>query len=89
MHAGCVSSYRSRSVFGLVCSRRGGGGSFRDVFGGVNKLLWKRASIVVLLIMFFDGMVSGYGHALMPVAAVNVFGYTTEQWSGLVGPQKR
>lgn len=60
------------------------GGSFRDVFSGINQVLWTRASIVVLLIMFFDGLISGYGHALMPVAAVNVFGFTSEQWSQLV-----
>jgi PAT family beta-lactamase induction signal transducer AmpG len=59
-------------------------GSFRAVFGGINRVLWKRASLFVLVIMFFSGMVTGYGYALMPVAAVNVFGYTTAQWSGLV-----
>jgi PAT family beta-lactamase induction signal transducer AmpG len=69
---------------GEAKSSRRAGGSFRDVFSGVNKVLWTQASIVVLLIMFFDGLVSGYGHALMPVAAVNVFGFTTQQWSQLV-----
>jgi PAT family beta-lactamase induction signal transducer AmpG len=59
-------------------------GSFKAVFSGVNKVLWTRASIMILLIMFFDGLVSGYGHALMPVAAVNVFGFSSEQWSQLV-----
>ena len=34
--------------------------------------------------MLFDGLVTGYGQALMPVAAINVFGYTTPQWSQLV-----
>lgn len=63
---------------------RSGGTSFRDVFSGVNKVLWTRASLIVLLIMFFDGLVTGYGQALMPVAAVQVFGYTTPQWSQLV-----
>jgi Zn-finger nucleic acid-binding protein len=37
-----------------------------------------------MLIMFFDGLVYGYGHALMPFAAVKLFGYTTPQWSQLV-----
>ena len=37
-----------------------------------------------MTIMFFDGLVFGYGQALMPIAAVNVFGYTTPQWSQLV-----
>lgn len=59
-------------------------GSFRDVFRGVNAVLWTRASVVVLGIMFVDGLVSGYGHALMPVAAINVFAYTTSSWSQLV-----
>jgi Zn-finger nucleic acid-binding protein len=37
-----------------------------------------------MAIMFFDGLVYGYGQALMPIAAVNLFGYTTPQWSQLV-----
>lgn len=69
---------------GAAQAERSTGGSFKAVFSGVNQVLWTRASIVVLLIMFFDGLVSGYGHALMPVAAVNVFGFTSEQWSQLV-----
>jgi PAT family beta-lactamase induction signal transducer AmpG len=59
-------------------------GSFGAVFSGVNKVLWTRTSLVVLLIMFFDGLISGFGHALMPIAAVKLFGYTTQQWSQLV-----
>ncbi|MDH3401382.1 MAG: MFS transporter, partial [Chromatiales bacterium] len=31
-----------------------------------------------------DGLVSGYGHALMPIAAVKLFGFTTGEWSNLV-----
>jgi PAT family beta-lactamase induction signal transducer AmpG len=58
--------------------------SFGSVFSGINNVLWKRASIIIMLIMLLDGLVSGYGHALMPVAAVNLFGYTTPQWSQLV-----
>jgi len=60
------------------------GNSFSAVFGGINKVLWLRASVIVMLIMFFDGLVSGYGQALMPIAAVKLFGYTTPQWSQLV-----
>ena len=58
--------------------------TFRAVFSGINKVLWKRASIIVMLVMLADGLVSGYGQALMPVAAINLFGYTTPQWSQLV-----
>jgi PAT family beta-lactamase induction signal transducer AmpG len=57
---------------------------FFDVFRGLNAVMWSRVSIIVLLIMFFDGLVAGYGHALMPIAAINLFGYTTPQWSQLV-----
>jgi PAT family beta-lactamase induction signal transducer AmpG len=60
------------------------GHSFREVFGGINKVLWKRASLIIIVIMVFDGLVTGYGQALMPIAAVNLFGYTTSQWSQLV-----
>jgi len=59
-------------------------GSFKAVFSGVNEVLWTRTSMVVMLVMFFDGLISGFGHALMPVAAVKLFGYTTQQWSQLV-----
>jgi PAT family beta-lactamase induction signal transducer AmpG len=58
--------------------------SFRAVMGEVNKVLWSRTSVVLLGVMFFDGLIGGYGHALMPFAAVNLFGYTTAQWSQLV-----
>lgn len=60
------------------------GNSFKAVFSGINEVLWKRASVIVLAIMLFDGLVSGYGQALMPIAAVKLFGYTTPQWSQLV-----
>ena len=60
------------------------GNSFKAVFSGINQVLWKRASVVVLAIMLFDGLVYGYGQALMPIAAVKLFGYTTPQWSQLV-----
>ncbi len=58
--------------------------SFRAVFKELNKVLWVRTSLIVMAIMFFDGLVYGYGQALMPIAAVNLFGYTTPQWSQLV-----
>ena len=58
--------------------------SFKSVFSGLNKVLWAWPSLVVMAIMFFDGLVAGYGQALMPIAAVKVFGYTTPQWSQLV-----
>ena len=60
------------------------GNSFKAVFKGVNKVLWQRASLVVMAIMLVDGLISGYGHALMPVAAVKVFGFTSPEWSQLV-----
>jgi len=58
--------------------------SFSAVFKELNKVLWVRTSIIVMGIMFLDGLVYGYGQALMPIAAVNLFGYTTPQWSQLV-----
>ncbi len=58
--------------------------SFRAVFGGLNKVLWVRTSLIVMAIMFMDGFIYGYGQALMPIAAVKLFGYTTAQWSQLV-----
>ena len=58
--------------------------SFAAVFASLNKVLWQRGSLVVLAIMFFHGLWNGYGDALMPIAAINLFGYTTVQWSQLV-----
>ncbi|MGI9248996.1 MAG: MFS transporter, partial [Woeseiaceae bacterium] len=58
--------------------------SFGAVFKGINKVLWVRTSLIVMAIMFFDGLIYGYGQALMPIAAVNLFGYTPAQWSQLV-----
>lgn len=58
--------------------------SFGSVFSGINSVLWKRYSLIVSGIMLFDGLVAGYGRALMPIAAVKLFGYTTPQWSQLV-----
>ena len=58
--------------------------SFRAVLKELNTVLWIRTSLIVMAIMFFDGLIYGYGQALMPIAAVNLFGYTTPQWSQLV-----
>jgi len=69
---------------GEALSDRQPASSLRAVFSGLNDVLWSRASIVVMGIMVFDGLVVGYGQALMPIAAVQVFGYTTPQWSQLV-----
>jgi predicted MFS family arabinose efflux permease len=57
--------------------------TFRQVFADLNHILWSRASLVMMLIMFMTGMFSGYGRALMPIAAVQVFEFTTPQWSEL------
>ena len=58
--------------------------SFAAVFRGLNKIIWLRSSLIVMAIMFFDGLIYGYGQALMPIAAINLFGYTTAEWSQLV-----
>jgi PAT family beta-lactamase induction signal transducer AmpG len=60
------------------------GKSFSSLFKGMNQVLWTRVSLILMLVMVFDGLVSGYGHALMPIAAVQLFGFTTPQWSQLV-----
>ncbi|MBT8047703.1 MAG: MFS transporter [Xanthomonadales bacterium] len=57
--------------------------SFRQVFSDINHVLWTRASIIIMLIMFIDGLVGGYGRALMPIAAIQVFNFTTPQWADL------
>jgi PAT family beta-lactamase induction signal transducer AmpG len=57
--------------------------SFRQVFSDLNHVLWSKASLVIMLIMFMAGMFSGYGRALMPIAAIQVFEFTTPQWSDL------
>ncbi len=57
--------------------------SFTQVFSDLNHVLWSRASLIIMLIMFIDGIVSGYGRALMPIAAVQVFDFTTPQWADL------
>lgn len=60
------------------------GKSFSGLFKGLNETMWTRVSLILMAVMFFDGMVDGYGRALMPIAAINVFGYTTPQWSQMV-----
>jgi len=57
--------------------------SFRQVFSDLNHILWSRASLIIMAIMFADGLVGGYGRAMMPIAAIDVFGFTTPQWSEL------
>ncbi len=57
--------------------------SFKTVFSDLNHVLWVKASLIVMAIMFFDGLVAGYGRALMPIAAVQVFNFTTPQWANL------
>lgn len=57
--------------------------SFRQVLSDLNHALWTRASLVMMFIMFMAGMFSGYGRALMPIAAVQVFEFSTPQWSEL------
>ncbi len=57
--------------------------AFRKVFSDLNHILWTRASLIIMLIMFIDGIVGGYGRALMPIAAIQVFDFTTPQWADL------
>ena len=58
--------------------------SFANLAKGLNAVLWSRVSLILMAIMLIDGFISGYGHALMPVAAINLFGLTTPEWSNLV-----
>jgi PAT family beta-lactamase induction signal transducer AmpG len=69
---------------GKAASKRQKTLTFSTVFSSVNKALWTRTSIIVMLVMLTDGLISGFGHALMPIAAVKLFSYTTAQWSQLV-----
>ena len=69
---------------GKAATTHNAGSSFGDVFSGINEVLWVRSSLIIMAIMFMDGLIYGYGQALMPIAAVNLFGYTTAQWSQLV-----
>jgi len=69
---------------GEVRGPRQAASTFKDLFAGINDVLWKPVSLIVMLVMLLDGLINGYGYALMPIAAVNVFGFTTPQWSNLV-----
>ncbi|MDH4164992.1 MAG: MFS transporter [Gammaproteobacteria bacterium] len=69
---------------GEAVGQRSVASSFKSVAQDLNAVLWGRTSLVVSLIMFFDGVVTGYGEALMPIAAVKLFSFTTAQWSQLV-----
>ncbi|MFK8017567.1 MAG: MFS transporter [Gammaproteobacteria bacterium] len=69
---------------GEVMSERRGKASFGNLFKGLNKVLWSRVSLIVIAIMLIDGFISGFGHALMPIAAIKLFGLTTPEWSNLV-----
>ncbi|MEE4162461.1 MAG: MFS transporter [Woeseiaceae bacterium] len=69
---------------GNAMSERRTGGSFASLVKGLNAVLWTRVSLIVMAIMILDGFINGYGHALMPIAAINLFGFTTPEWSQLV-----
>jgi Zn-finger nucleic acid-binding protein/predicted MFS family arabinose efflux permease len=69
---------------GEAMSERRATNSFKNVAQGLNAVLWSRVSLILMAIMLFDGFIGGYGHALMPIAAIKLFGFTTPQWSQLV-----
>jgi PAT family beta-lactamase induction signal transducer AmpG len=69
---------------GSAMSERRAAASFTTVMKGLNTVLWSRVSLVLMAIMLFDGFIDGYGRALMPIAAVDLFGFTTPEWSQLV-----
>jgi PAT family beta-lactamase induction signal transducer AmpG len=69
---------------GQAMSERRVTNSFANVVKSLNAVLWSRVSVILMAIMLFDGFIGGYGHALMPIAAINLFGFTTPQWSQLV-----
>ena len=69
---------------GDAVAERRAGNSFASLVKGLNAVLWTRVSLIVMAIMIFDGFIGGYGHALMPIAAINLFGFTTPEWSQLV-----
>jgi MFS transporter, PAT family, beta-lactamase induction signal transducer AmpG len=58
--------------------------SYSGLFGGIRAVLLSRISLVVITIMFLDGLIGGYGSVLTPLAAINLFGFTTPEWSNLV-----
>ena len=69
---------------GEAKSERRTDSSFAGLARNLNAVLWTRVSLIVMAIMFVDGFIGGYGHALMPIAAINLFGFTTPEWSQLV-----
>ena len=69
---------------GAAMSERRSKNSFSSVIKSLNAVLWSRVSLILMAIMLFDGFIGGYGHALMPIAAINLFGFTTPEWSQLV-----
>ena len=69
---------------GDAMSERSAANSFVSLMKGLNAVLWTRVSLILMAIMIFDGFIGGYGHALMPIAAINLFGFTTPEWSQLV-----
>jgi PAT family beta-lactamase induction signal transducer AmpG len=69
---------------GDAIAERREGESFKGVMKSLNAVLWTRVSLILMAIMVFDGFIGGYGHALMPIAAINLFGFTTPEWSQLV-----
>jgi PAT family beta-lactamase induction signal transducer AmpG len=69
---------------GDTAAERRSGNSIAALVKGLNAVLWTRVSLIIMAIMIFDGFISGYGHALMPIAAINLFGFTTPEWSQLV-----
>jgi PAT family beta-lactamase induction signal transducer AmpG len=69
---------------GAAVAARRADDSFASMMKGLNAVLWTRVSLVLMAIMVFDGFISGYGHALMPIAAIKLFGFTSPQWSQLV-----
>ena len=69
---------------GDAMSERRAANSFVSLMKGLNAVLWTRVSLILMAIMIFDGFIGGYGHALMPIAAINLFGFTTPEWSQLV-----
>jgi len=68
---------------GEVVHSVAGSSSFGSLFAGLRDVMWSRISLIVIAIVFSDGLVSGYGNALTPIAAINLFGFTTEEWSQL------
>jgi Zn-finger nucleic acid-binding protein/MFS family permease len=69
---------------GEAMAERRAAKSIAELMKGLNAVLWTRVSLILMAIMIFDGFIGGYGHALMPIAAIKLFGFTTPQWSQLV-----